>query len=125
MAKKREAPTIPAEKRTRYEAIVATIPGLKCKGATMPYTAVNGHMFSFLTQDGSLALRLPLQTREAFLRKFKTTLVEAHGTVMKEYVAVPDALWQTVDEMKLYFDLSYQYVQTLKPKKQPDASGDK
>ena len=31
-----------------YEALVATGPGVERKGKTMPYTSVNGHMFSFL-----------------------------------------------------------------------------
>ena len=39
-----------------------------------------------------LAIRLPDDEREKFLKKYKTTLFEAYGTVMKEYVAVPDSL---------------------------------
>jgi hypothetical protein len=31
----------------------------------MPYTSVNGHMFSFVTQDGHLALRLPQRGQPA------------------------------------------------------------
>jgi hypothetical protein len=50
-------------------------------------------MFSLLhTPDGRLALRLSETDREKFLKKYKTTLFEAYGVVMKEYVAVPDAL---------------------------------
>ena len=46
-----------------YEELVATRPGLERKGKTMPYTSVNGHMFSFLTSEGTLALRLPQAER--------------------------------------------------------------
>ena len=61
---------------------------------TVPYTSVNGHMFSFLTPTGSLALRLGRGRRgQAFLERHRTTLHEAHGTVMKEYVSVPDDLF--------------------------------
>jgi hypothetical protein len=35
----------------------------------MPYTSLNGHMFSFLTETGTMALRLPAGEREAFLKK--------------------------------------------------------
>jgi hypothetical protein len=35
-----------------YEKLVATNPGVERKGATMPYTSVNGHMFSLLTKEG-------------------------------------------------------------------------
>ena len=41
-----------------------------------------------------MALRLPQDEREHFLEKYKTTLFEAYGAVMQEYVAVPDALLQ-------------------------------
>ena len=56
---------IPPATLSLYEKLVATIPNLKRNGATIPYTSVNGHMFSFLTAEGALALRLPQQcTRE-------------------------------------------------------------
>jgi hypothetical protein len=35
-----------------YEKLGATIPTLKRKGKTMPYTSFNGHMFSFLPKKG-------------------------------------------------------------------------
>ena len=95
---------------------MATNPSLERKGATTPYTSVNGHMFSFLTKTGTLALRLPSEEREAFLKKFKTKLCEQHGTVLKEYVEVPEALLKKTRKLKKYFDLSYAYVSSLKPK---------
>jgi TfoX/Sxy family transcriptional regulator of competence genes len=35
---------------------------------------------------------------------------------MKEYVEVPDALLMKTRELKKFFDLSYTYVKSLKPK---------
>lgn len=81
---------IAPEKVELYDKLVATQSGVERKGASMPYTAVNGNMFSFLTPTGTLALRLPAAERGAFLEEFDTALVEQHGSVMKEYVAVPD-----------------------------------
>ena len=52
-----------------YERLVATHPDVVRKGATMPYMSVNGHMFSFLGKEGAVALRLPTEEREAFLKK--------------------------------------------------------
>ncbi len=46
----------------------------------------------------------------------KTKLCEQHGTVMKEYVEVPDALLKKTRELKRVFDVSYAYVSALKPK---------
>jgi hypothetical protein len=99
-----------------YEKLVATNPRVERKGATVPFTSLNGHMFSYLAKTGELALRLPTEAREAFLKKYDTTLCEQYGIVQKEYVMVPDALLQKTHELKQFFDLSYAYVASLKPK---------
>jgi hypothetical protein len=107
---------IPTDKMELYEKLVATNPDIERKGAANPYTSLNGHMFTYLNPSGSLALRLPAAEREKFLEKYKTTLFEAYGIVMKEYVTVPDNLLKNTKELQKYFDLSYRYIQTLKPK---------
>ena len=99
-----------------YERLVATNPEVERKGASMPYTALNGHMFSFLTKTGRLALRLPAKERAAFLKEYRTKLCEQHGAVMKEYVEVPDALLKKTEELRRFFDIGYAYVGSLKPK---------
>jgi hypothetical protein len=99
-----------------YEKLVATNPKVERKGAANPYTSLNGHMFTYLNPAGSLALRLPADEREKFLKKYKTTLFEAYGAVMKEYVTVPESLLRNTKELAKYFALSYQYVGSLKPK---------
>ena len=108
--------TVPADKLALYEKLVATNPAVERKGAAMPYTSVNGHMFSFLTPEGKLALRLPDDERNAFLKKYKTKLCEQHGTVLKEYVVVPDALLKKTSDLKPFFARSFAYVNSLKPK---------
>ena len=116
MPGKKEKKAVPPDKLSLYDRLVATVPDLERKGATVPYTSMNGNMFSYLAPDGSLALRLPKEVRESFLAKYKTTLVEAYGVVQKEYVAVPENLLKNTEELKQYFDASYEYVKTLKPK---------
>ena len=108
--------SVPPGKLELYEKLVATNPSVQRKGATVPYTSLNGHMFSYLTKEGKLALRLPAEEREAFLKKYKTTLCEAYGIVQREYVIVPDALLSSTRELKKFFDCSYEYVGSLKPK---------
>ncbi|HLY70624.1 MAG TPA: hypothetical protein VKR53_12905, partial [Puia sp.] len=85
-------------------------------GLTVPYTSANGHMFSYLEKDGSLGLRLPSDLLEAFLKKYKTTLFTSYGIIKKEFALVPDKLLKNTDELKLYFEASYQYVMSLKPR---------
>jgi hypothetical protein len=107
---------IPADKLELYEKLAATIPGVTVKGATVPYTSLNGHMFSYLSKEGRLELRLPEQAREGFLKKYKTSLTMAYGLVQKEYVVVPEKLLENTAELKEYFAQSFAYVSSLKPK---------
>ena len=116
MGKSATTATIPADKLELYEKLVATNPKVERKGATVPYTLVNGHMFSYLGKSGKLALRLPEEKREAFLKKYKARLCEAYGRVQPEYVEVPDSLLAATRELKPYFDSSFEYVSGLKPK---------
>jgi len=107
---------VPTDKLKLYEKLVATNPEVERKGASVPYTSRNGHMFSYLNASGVMALKLPKDVRDTFLKKYETTLFEAYGIVQKEFVTVPDSLLKKTDELKTYFDLSYDYVGTLKPK---------
>lgn len=99
-----------------YDKLVAGHPKAERKGATIPYTALNGNMYSYLGKTGEMALRLPAEKREAFLKKYNTTLCKQYGVVQKEYVSVPDALLHKTQELKKFFAASYAYVATLKPK---------
>lgn len=107
---------LPADKIALYDKLVATNPKAERKGANNPYTSLNGNMYTLLHSSGRLAIRLPEVEREKFLKKYNTTLFEAYGAVMSEYVAVPDDLLKKTNELKRYFDLSYEYAKTLKAK---------
>jgi TfoX/Sxy family transcriptional regulator of competence genes len=104
------------ERVALYEKLIATHPKIERKGAANAYTAMNGNMFSLLRPTGEMALRLPMDERERFLKNYKTKLYEAYGSVMPEYVAVPDALLGNAGEMKKYLAISYEYVSGLKAK---------
>jgi hypothetical protein len=99
-----------------YTALVKSHPDAVLKGKTMPYTSVNGNMYSYISKERIVALRLPEPLRSEFIGRYKTSLMQAYGIVQKEYVAVPDGLLQKTDELKKYFDVSYEYVSSLKPK---------
>jgi hypothetical protein len=99
-----------------YERVVAATPGVDRKGATMPYTSRNGHMFSFLDPAGSMALRLSADDREEFLARYGAELAVQHGRTMQEYVVVPDDLLEHTDELAGWFARSHEWIGTLKPK---------
>lgn len=110
------AAAAPPENVALYEKVVATLPGVERKGATMPYTSVNGNMFSYVAKSGVVGLRLPEEARAAFLAKYETKLMENYGIVQKEYVAVPDALLAKTNELKKHFAVSLAYAKGLKAK---------
>jgi hypothetical protein len=99
-----------------YNSLIASNSKIERKGLNVPYTSVNGHMFSYLEKDGSLGLRLPKDLLEEFLKKYKTTLFTSYGIIKKEYALVPGRLLKNTKELKPYFDASFKYVLSLKPK---------
>jgi hypothetical protein len=99
-----------------YAKLVSTIPQISIKGKILPFTTYNGYVFSFLDKDGVLALRLPSKARKTFIRKYRATCCEANGTVLKEYVVIPEKLITEIEELKQYFELSFQYVSKLRSK---------
>ena len=103
------------ESKARYAELVATVGEASLKGAKVPYTSMNGNMYSYLGENG-VGLRLPADVREEFLAKYQTTLYHAYGIVQKEYVTVPPELLGKTGELAPYFRLSFEYAKTLKPK---------
>ena len=104
------------EKVALIERLVATRKDIDLKGDTMPYTSVNGNMFSVMGKDGRFILRLSPDDRAAFVARYKTKPVVMYGALMAEYVEVPDALLAKTKELEKYFAASYAYVASLKPK---------
>jgi hypothetical protein len=115
MAKAKES-AIPPEKLALYEKLIATVPAIERKGAVHPYTSLNGHMFTYLDQTGTLGIRLPKEEATAFLERYKTTLFVSYGVVKKDWVTVPDSLLKRTQELQKYLEISYEHVKTLKPK---------
>ncbi|MEP0265888.1 hypothetical protein [Dokdonia sp.] len=107
---------IPVEKLELYNSLIGDNPKIERKGKTTPYTSINGHMFSFLSKDGTMGLRLSEKDRGGFIQHFKSQLMEQHGRVMKEYVKVPNDLLQDTEQLSEYLQKSLNYVSELKPK---------
>ncbi len=99
-----------------YDRLVAAVPEVERKGAKLPYTSVNGNMFSYLDDFGSMALRLSAADRSAFIKQLSSRLHEAYGYTQKEYVTVPDALLDDTERLLPWFRSSLAYASTLRPK---------
>jgi hypothetical protein len=105
-----------AAKLALYDKLVATNPRVERKGDTNPYTSCNGHMFTHFAPPGVLAIRLSADDLAAFIKKYKTSVFKAYGIVKKDWAVVPDSLLEKTSELKSYYDKSFEYVKTLKPK---------
>ena len=111
-----KATTVPLDRLERYDRLIAVVPGLERKGASIPYTSVNGHMSSYLTESGSLVLRLFGPDRDRFMAEHSTQLHQAYGIVQKEFVDVPDDLFAALDRVAPWFAASYAWVAGQKPR---------
>ena len=108
--------TIPPERLKLYDRLVESNPKIQRKGKTTPYTSLNGHMFSFLSKDGIMGLRLSKDDREEFIQKYNTRIMEQYGRIMKEYVVVPYDLLNDTQTLSKYLLKSFNNILTLKPK---------
>ena len=102
---------------TQYEAVVAAASAdVSIKGAKNPYTSRNGHMFSFLTPDGTMALRLSDERGEQFRADYDSGPVMQYGSVMRGYVSVPAGLLAAPDDLAPWFDEAWEWIGSLPPK---------
>ena len=107
----------PIEALDRYRQIIeGSSSDAVVKGAKNPYTSRNGHMFSFLDRDGTMALRLSEELREAYGAEYSTDPVIQYGSVMRGYVAIPDELFEDLEALAEWFDRSYDWIGTLDSK---------
>ena len=114
MGKQKES--IPLVELELYDRLIATDPKIERKGKTTLYTSMNGYMFTFLSKDGTMGLRLSPYDRDDFIKKYNTKLMEQFGRVMKDFVEVPEDLLKDTKSLAKYLKKSYNYVSNLKPK---------
>lgn len=99
-----------------YDTITEACNGFERKGKKMIYTSSNGYMFTLLNKDAEIGIRLPKAEAATFMEKHNTGFYYSYGAKMKDYVLVPESLWNNTKLMVSYFEQSFDYVNTLKPK---------
>ena len=105
-----------AEKRAVYKEAVSRCDGFELRGKTVPYTAVHGHMFSQLNQDGELGIRFPEEVLDERIAELGTGPFTSYGAVMNGYARMPDDLWDDPDALTRWLTESFEYASTLAPK---------
>ena len=99
-----------------YDSIVAQCPNFERKGKSMIYTSTNGYMFTLLNKAAEIGIRLSKASQKEFKERYKATEYKSYGAVMRDYVKVPEALYTETQLLVDYFNESYAFVMTLKPK---------
>lgn len=106
----------PTEALDRYRAVVEASGNCEVKGAKNPYTSRNGHMFSFLDPDGTIALHLSPELETEFRSEFESGPVIQYDRTMRGYSSVPDGLFDDTETLSAWFDRAWDWIGTLKPK---------
>jgi TfoX/Sxy family transcriptional regulator of competence genes len=99
-----------------YDEIWAQFPEIERKGKTMPYTSMNGNMFSFVSKIGELAFRLSDEVKREYISAHGASESIQHGRVMKGYINVPEKYFDDAEFLKILCEKSIQYAKTLRPK---------
>ena len=104
------------ERLKLYDKLIPTHPNFERKGKTMPYTSVNGYMFSQLNKAGEIGIRLSKEQGKKFMEEYQTTEFKSYGAVMREYVLIPETLLDNLELLSSYLNDSYEYTKSLPPK---------
>ncbi|WP_420601541.1 TfoX/Sxy family protein [Flagellimonas sp.] len=99
-----------------YDEVVATNPNFERKGKTMPYTSANGYMFSLISKDDELGIRLSKEATIEFDKAFGAKPFKSHGATMREYVLIPESLLADQETLGKYLQKGYEHVMSLPPK---------
>ncbi len=86
-----------------YRELVEKHWGLPVKGKATPYTSLNGNMFSFLSKEGQICLRLSHEDQQAFWDAYGGEPVMQYGSVMRGYVALPSGLLGKDSDLEPWF----------------------
>ena len=109
--------TGPSEALEAYTSVVEiSRSGTQVKGAKNPYTSRNGHMFSFLDQDGTMAIRLSDELTDEFRSAYESGDVIQYGATMRGYSSVPAELLTNTEALAGWFDRSWNWIGSIPPK---------
>ena len=86
-----------------YAALADKHWSLPIQGKANPYTSMNGNMFSFLSKEGEICLRLSKDNQAAYWETHGGEPVTQYGSVMRGYVALSDTVLDDPDLSAKWF----------------------
>lgn len=90
--------------------------GIRKKGETLPYSSINGNMFSQMNKEGGLGLRFSDDVKEKYIAEFNSGTFSSYGKELKGYVLIPEGIIKDTHKLSLLLKESRDYVSRL-PKK--------
>ena len=99
-----------------YDELIEACNGFERKGKTMIYTSSNGYMFSLYNKACEIGIRLPKSVATKFMEDYNTGEYRSYGAKMKDYVLVPESLYDNKNLIVDYLEQSFAYVNTLPSK---------
>jgi hypothetical protein len=115
----------PSEALERYRAVVEASGNGEVKGAKSPYTSRNGHMFSFLDGEGTMALHLSKELETEFRSRYESGPVIQYGRTMRGYSSIPPGLFAETEVLREWYDRAWEWIGTLEPKPTKKPAGKK
>lgn len=101
------------EKLKFYDNLISLSSNFKRKGKTVPCTTANGYMFSQLNKSGEIGIRLPKEIGLKFMQEYQTTPFMSYGSVMKDYVLIPENLYSNTTLLLDLLEQAYRHVISL------------
>ncbi len=99
-----------------YDSLISVNPNIERKGKTMPYTSANGYMFSQLNKAGEIGIRLSKDVGDALMEKHNTTKFKSYGSFMKDYVLIPESMFEDLAFLSSVLQQGLEHVMSLPPK---------
>ncbi|MBO6673930.1 MAG: hypothetical protein JJ908_06795 [Rhizobiales bacterium] len=99
-----------------YAALAEAHWKLPIKGKANPYTSMNGNMFSFLSKEGDICLRLSKDNQTAFWKAHGGEPVKQYGSVMQGYVALSQDVLADEETSRHWFEQCLADAQALPAK---------
>lgn len=90
--------------------------GIECKGKKMPYTSLNGHMYTFHDKEGCVSFRFDEPYLKWFLEEFDAKRSIQYNSVMRGYAIIPQHILEDEEELDKHFKASMKFIQSLPPK---------
>ncbi len=100
----------------QFKLAVSLVPEMELKGKNMWYTSMNGNMYTYMGKEGILGIRLGKEDYHAFREKYGVGDLKSYGAVMREYVPIPEELFDDIETLKIWMEKCQAYARTLPPK---------